>query len=143
MGRIDTTELKERFFAFLRRVPDLDMLVESFWDSRQKKIKRWYLERKRPDDVVISASPEFLLKPICRRLEIVPPIATQLNPETCKIRGKNCKGEEKVRRFLWLNPDASIHRFYSDSTTDLPLARLAGEAFFVQGDKIIPWAELR
>lgn len=139
IGRIDTTELKEHFFGFLAGVSDLDGWVESFWNFRESKIKAWYLQQTQPDDVVISASPSFLLTPICRRLGIAPPIATELDRTSCKILGVNCKGEEKVRSFFERYPGAVIHRVYSDSLTDAPLAALAEEAYFVQGNRITPW----
>lgn len=139
IGRIDTKELKERFFAFMIGVRDLDRLVESFWDSQESKIKGWYLKQRQDDDVVISASPGFLLAPICRRLGIASPIATELDMASGKILGANCKGKEKVRRFFERYPGAVIRRFYSDSLTDTPLAALAEEAFLVQGDRVIPW----
>ena len=137
--QIDTTEWKERFFVFLVGISDLEKLVESFWNSRQSKIKAWYLKQKQPDDVVISASPVFLLAPVCQRLGIAPPIATELDIASGKILGTNCKGEEKVRRFLERYPEAIIRRFYSDSSTDAPLAALAEEAFLVHGDIVRPW----
>lgn len=138
-GRIDTKEWKERFFVFLRGLPSLDEMIDSFWDSRQSKIKEWYLKQKQENDVVISASPAFLLVPVCQRLGIAPPIATELDIASGKILGKNCKGEEKVRRFLERYPEAIIRRFYSDSSTDAPLAALAEEAFLVHGDIVRPW----
>lgn len=138
-GRIDTKEWKERFFVFLRGLPSLDEMIDSFWDSRQSKIKEWYLKQKQENDVVISASPAFLLVPICRRLGIAPPIATELDPTTGKIRGANCKGGEKVRRFQENYPGVSIQYFYSDSFVDAPLAELAEEAYLVRGDNITHW----
>ncbi len=143
VGRIDTAALKEKFFCFLPKLASPTVRVEEFWKDRQKKIKGWYLEQKRGDDVIISASPEFLLLPICRRLGIAPPIATELDANTGKITGKNCKGEEKVRRFFERYPDAEISEFYSDSLTDAPLAQLAKEAFLVQENVRLPWSVSR
>lgn len=142
VGKINTTEFKEHFFSFLSKISPLDVQVEKFWDLRQRKIKAWYLEQKRRDDVVVSASPAFLLTPICKRLKIAPPIATEIDPVSGKIAGTNCKGEEKVRRFREKYPDAQVQSFYSDSITDAPLADLAKEAILVQGNKRIPWPTL-
>ena len=139
LGKISTTEFKESFFSFLPKVSSLDIVVEKFWDLRQRKIKEWYLKQKQCSDVVISASPSFLLTPICERLNIMPPIATEVDPLTGRINGANCKGEEKVRRFFARYPGEKLQRFYSDSITDAPLAALAEEAFFVQGDIRSPW----
>lgn len=141
MGRLDTAAMKQRFFCFLKRLRDTDALVESFWDERQSRLMAWYLERKRETDLMISASPEFLLAPVCRRLGVRPPVATRMDPASGELRGRNCKGEEKVRRFYERCPEGKIHCFYSDSLTDAPLARLAEEAFLVRGGKPVPWEE--
>lgn len=57
------TELKEKLFAFLKDIPDIDGEVERFWAEHRDGIGEWYLRQKRGDDVIISASPEFLLEP--------------------------------------------------------------------------------
>lgn len=138
--RCNTTAFKESFFSFLPKIPLLNAEVERFWDLREQKIRAWYLAQKQSSDVVVSASPSFLLIPICDRLEIMPPIATRVDPATGRIDGVNCKGEEKVRRFMERYPSAEIHRFYSDSMSDIPLAELAQEAFLVRGNAASPWA---
>lgn len=139
MGRINTTKCKECFFCFLPELPSLNELVEEFWDVRQKKIKAWYLAQKRSDDLIISASPSFLLGPICRRLGIKPPIATEIDPVTGKIEGLNCKGDEKWRRFLEMYRPEEMESFYSDSFSDAPLARKAKKAFLVQKNSLQEW----
>lgn len=137
--QIDTARMKEQFFSFLNGLGEGEALADSFWDERQSKIKRWYLDRKRETDVIISASPEFLLRPICRRLGVQPPIATRMDPRSGKIQGRNCKGAEKVSRFTERFPEGVIRQFYSDSMTDAPMAALAGEAFFIKADDVLPW----
>lgn len=138
-GRIGTARMKEEFFCFLRDLEEPEALAEAFWDSRRAGIRDWYLEGKRETDLVISASPEFLLRPICRRLGVRPPIATRMDPASGRIEGQNCKGAEKVRRLLERYPEEPVERFYSDSLTDAPLAALAEEAFFVRGGTITRW----
>ena len=102
------------------------------------RIEFWYLEQMRQDDLIISASPEFLLKPVTERLGIRL-IATPMNPYTGKIMGKNCHDSEKKRRFLELYPTEEIENFYSDSLSDSPLAELAKQAWFVRDHRCIPW----
>lgn len=138
-GRCSTTEFKESFFSFLVRLPVLSAEIERFWDLRERKIRAWYLAQRQHSDVVVSASPSFLLIPICDRLRIMPPIATEVNPSSGIIDGVNCKGEEKARRFMERYPGAKIQNFYSDSTTDASLAKLAEEAFLVRGNITVPW----
>lgn len=139
MHRIDSTAMKERFFSFLLKLEDAEALASAFWKPHQRKIRGWYQQVREETDLVISASPAFLLEPICKRLGIAEPAATRVDIRTGRILGRNCKGEEKVRRFLERFPDGKIHRFYSDSRTDGPLARLAQEAFLVKGNRLLPW----
>lgn len=136
-GRLSKTQFKERYFCFLNFIRVDDALLQAFWHEKEAKIKRWYLEQKQPDDLVISASPDFLLRPICRTLG-VSLIATPVDPATGRFEGENCRGEEKVRRFREEFPGAVIDRFYTDSTADLPLSAISRESFFVKGDVISP-----
>jgi phosphoserine phosphatase len=62
LGFISKEKMKERFFVFLRFISAREMAVR-FWEKNRRKIRRWYLRQKRDDDVIISASPEFLLEP--------------------------------------------------------------------------------
>lgn len=137
--KIDTTKMKEYFFSFLKSLDDIDLLIENFWDKKEGKIKKWYLNIKREDDLIISASPQFLINPICERLKISKPLATIMDVKTGKISGKNCKGKEKVNRFYSEYPQKDILKFYSDSMTDLPLKEIAKESYLVKKDKISAW----
>lgn len=140
-GAIDTRRMKEAFFSFLPLLEAPEALADLFWQTRQARIRNWYLEQREESDIVISASPEFLLAPICARLEIRPPVATRMDPKSGRIQGLNCKGEEKVRRFRERFPEGRIEKFYSDSLTDAPLAALAEEAFLVKKNRLYPWPE--
>lgn len=133
LGAVDKTRAKERFYRYLRHVPDVAEEVERFWLTHDKNLKDWYFAQKRDDDLIISASPVFLLEPLMKRLNLKL-IASRVDARTGRYEGLNCHGEEKVRRMRELFPEAQIERFYSDSTSDAPLARLAREAFFVTGD---------
>lgn len=137
--RADTKTMKEYFFSFLVKIDDADKLVEEFWRERRSRIKKWYMQKKDETDVIISASPEFLLRPVCRMLGIAEPLATRTDLRTGRINGENCKGQEKVRRFFEKYPDGMIDCFYSDSRSDTPLADIAKEAFLVNGDRISQW----
>lgn len=138
-GHIDADSMKEQFFSFLNGLRDTETLVNSFWDRRRGNIGEWYLRQRERTDVVISASPEFLLRPICETLGITPPIATRMDLGTGRIEGRNCKGKEKVRKFLERYPQGKIRRFYSDSLTDAPLAAMAEEAFLIKKGASFPW----
>ena len=135
LGRIPKETWKERFFSFLKYMPADGERVGRFWETHFCRIRPWYLEGKQESDVIISASPVFLLRPVCGRLG-VSLIATEVDPASGRFSGRNCSGEEKVRRFRREYPDGTIDRFYTDSKKDLPLAALAGQAFLVRGKTI-------
>ena len=132
-------ELKEKLFAFLPKVKDVDALVNEFWACHQHGIGQWYLKQKRDDDIIISASPEFLLKPIADQLG-VRLIATPMDKYSGKINGKNCHDHEKVRRFYEEYPEAHTEEFYSDSLSDTPMAMIADRAFIVNKGQLSPWS---
>lgn len=129
---------KERFYRFLQYVPDVSREVCLFWDEHMERIKSFYHKQRRTDDLIISASPEFLIQEACRRLS-VSCIASKVNPATGKLEGPNCRGMEKVLRFREMCPDAQIQEFYSDSTSDVFMAKEACDAFLVKNNKIQEW----
>jgi HAD superfamily phosphoserine phosphatase-like hydrolase len=140
MKRISKTELKEYFFSFLSGL-DAEKLAEDFWNRNQHRIYKWYLDQQQPDDIIISASPEFLLTPICRRLGIRYLIASKVDVRSGKFSGKNCRGSEKVQRLTKEYHISQIDNFYSDSHSDLPLAQIADRAFLVKKGEISEWDE--
>ncbi|MBQ6947797.1 MAG: HAD-IB family phosphatase [Clostridia bacterium] len=134
------TQFKEKLYSYFAAVKDIDGYVSDFWAGHFKNIKPWYLEQKKEDDVIISASPDFLLRPAIERLGITYFLASRVDKKTGKYEGENCWGEEKVRRFKAAYPEAVIESFYSDSRSDAPMARLArGTSYLVKDDVITPW----
>ena len=88
---------------------------------------------------MISASPEFLLAPICRKLGIRHLLASRVDPCTGRYTGENCQGAEKINRFRSAFPHETVEEFYSDSLSDLPLAKIAQRAYLIQKGKITDW----
>ena len=134
-------EMKEMYFSFLKGVRTDKTFVDDFWKQNQNKIKEWYLKQKRKDDVIISASPEFLLKPICDILGIDNLIATKVELSSGKFLSKNCQGAEKVVRFEEIFSEAEIEAFYSDSKSDTYMAKLATKASLIKNNRIIDWEQ--
>ena len=131
------TEMKQNMYKFLRYA-EIEKDVADFWAKNEKNIKPFYRAQHKDDDIIISASPYFLLRPICERLGIKNLIASDVNEKTGEYTGINCHGEEKVRLFNE-KYGGKIDRFYSDSVSDLPLAKIAEKAFLVKGDEISDW----
>lgn len=127
--------------SFLRMMEVFEMFVPNrkkqaakFWDRNQKHIKQWYLAQKREDDVIVSASPDYLIGEICSRLG-VRFVATKTNK--CGLSaGKHCYGVEKVREFQKAFPDVVPDSYYSDSMSDTPMFRFARNGFRVRGSEV-------
>lgn len=146
LGRLlrlcDTTRWKEAFHGYLRVVPDAEALLERFWDRMQDKTAPWLPEKLPQGGLVISASPEFLIAGLCRRLGLEY-MGTRMDIRTGRIDGRNCRGAEKPVRFRHRYPDAEISEFYSDSLADTPMALLARTAYLVAGSRVRPWPEIK
>ncbi len=120
--------------AFVIFVPHKQKFVQKFWDKNFCRVKQWYINQKQPTDVIVSASPAFLVDEVCKRLG-VQSIASNVDLNTYKLYGKHCHGKEKVvmfRKQFSQTPQA----FYSDSYSDLPMMLYAKEGYLVKGDKI-------
>jgi len=134
--------LKQSFAFYLRFVPNTQHQVQLFWQTNMHRIKAWYLSQKQPTDVIISASPVFLLKPICASLGVHTLIATQMDDKTGRITGRNCYGDQKVIALMQTLGSVQLDTFYSDSASDLPIMCYAKKAYFVLGEQIIPYNEV-
>lgn len=139
LKRISKTELKEYFFSFLSGIY-AEKMSEDFWNQNHHKIYRWYLDQQEPDDIIISASPEFLLKPICQRLGVHHLIASKVDTCSGRFSGENCRGSEKVRRLEAEYHVTRIDNFYSDSYSDFPLKQIADKAFLIIDGNVRKWA---
>lgn len=136
LKKISKTEMKETNFSFLKSIPNVDNLVASFWQTHSCYIKDFYLEKKHDKDIIISASPEFLLKPITDELKVMDLIGSKVDKLSGKFDGLNCHGEEKVRRLNKKYKDLVVLESYSDSLSDKPILELAKDAYLVKGNKL-------
>ena len=134
---IKKEKLKSTFFSFLKYFNEIDEILEEFWNINIKKIKKFYLHQRKGSDLIVSASPEFLLKPISRKLNFNL-IATDIDLKTGLLKGKNCYGIEKLKR-LEEHGINECNEFYSDSKSDLPLRKIAKKGYIVKGKKIDNW----
>lgn len=132
---LNLQKFKTLCFGFLPMVP-VHRAAKGFWDRHIHQVYAWFCKERRPV-VVISASPDFLLDEMRRRLGIDYLLCTRHNPKTGRILGANCRGEEKVRRFHQDFPGVQVIDVYSDSLGhDRPIFSLAtGTCYHVTGHK--------
>ena len=132
------TKMKEKFYGILTYIDDIDDFLELFWDTHEKNIMQYYLDKKdHSKDVIISASPEFLLKPISKRLKVKYLIASRVDKQTGKTTGYNCHDIEKVKRLNDVFDDYVVLETYTDSIkSDTPILILANKQYLVKHNKV-------
>lgn len=134
LGFTEKTAFKEKFYTFLACLDDVDKDISDFWEEKFSNIMPWYLNQKNEDDVIISASPEFLLAPAAKRLGVFL-IASRVDKKSGKYTGINCWGREKVCRFKEVFPDGRIENTYSDSLSDSPLGSVSDKFHLVDNKR--------
>lgn len=140
---ISVTELKEYIFSYLNYFDNIDDMVKEFWNTHKSKIKKSYLERNHKNDIIVSASPYFLLEPICKELGVKDLIASDINPKTGKFNKPNNSGEEKLKAFKKKYPKIIPDEMYSDDLKDKPLLDFAKNSFIVKGNKITNYKDYK
>lgn len=123
--------------SMLAACPDYKELAETFWDKNMRKIKKFYLERRQEDDVIMTASFDFLIEPCMRRLGLTNVCCSSADLQTGKIT-RLCFRENKPACFAQLFPDAAADTFYTDSLNDRPMMLFAENSFLVKGERVIP-----
>ena len=125
---------------FVEGCPDAEELAEKFWEKKFKKIKSFYFDMKHEDDVIISASFGFIIRPAMNRLGIKNLVCSEVDFETREIK-HICFRKNKMQLFKEFFGDAKIKNFYTDSLNDIALLREAECGYIVKGKKIKKWSE--
>ena len=142
MGKMTEATMQREFFGYLTLVDDFDEQIERYWDKNEKRIASWYLAQKRPDDLIISASPNCVIDPIAKRLG-VRYMATDFDREYGVFLNKMKYAKDKAR-YIIDQGFPMIENFYSDSLADTPLALLAEKAHLVtnKASTVTDWPDL-
>ena len=128
-GKMPNYLMQRIIFSYLTQIDDFDEQIEKYWDKNEKKISGWYLDQKRPDDLIISASPKCIIGPIAKRLG-VNCIATEYDREYGVFLNNLMYAKEKAR-YIIDQGFLVIEKFYSDSLADTPIALCAEKAYLV------------
>lgn len=136
----DLKKVKNIFFSIFKGM-DIENDINLFWEKEMKNIYTYFFEeikenRKDADLLIlISASPDFLLEPIYKKLGFDILISTKYSNFT--LIGKNCKKDEKLKRLNELG-NFDVLCFYSDSLSDLPLFNIAKKKISInKGNKVL------
>ena len=117
---------------------NINAIVEKFWDKKIGKVFDWYKKGQKEDDIIISASLDFVLMPAIKRLGIKNCLCTLYNTQTGKVIGENCYGKQKYVRFQAKFGGEKLKSFYSDSMSDFPMMRIAESAYLVKNKEPVP-----
>lgn len=147
LGILDTTKVKAKVYAYFFggwEIEKIKLLGEGFAKEIIPKLinkealnKLEWHKAQGHEIVVVSASPEFYLKPWCKQIGFNC-IGTLLYTEG-GLMGKSiisdCAGEEKVRRIkqkIDLSEFQEIYAYGNSESGDRPMLNLAteGKAFF-------------
>ena len=141
-GKMPEYLMQRKFFSYLTLIDDFDVQIERYWDKNEKKIAPWYLKQKRPDDLIISASPTCIIGPIANRLG-VDYIATEFDREYGVFLNNLMYAREKSK-YIFDHGFPMIENFYSDSLSDTPLALCAEKAYLVKdkASTLVDWPDL-
>lgn len=136
----DLKKVKNIFFSIFKGM-DIENDINLFWEKEIKNIYPYFFEeikenRKDADLLIlISASPDFLLEPIYKKLGFDILISTKYSNFT--LIGKNCKKNEKLKRLNELG-SFDVLCFYSDSLSDIPLFNIAKKKISInKGNKVL------
>ena len=141
-GKVPNYLMQRKMFSYLTMIDDFDEQIEKYWNKNEKKIAAWYLAQKKPDDLIISASPACIIGPIANRLG-VKYMATDFDREFGVFVDNLMYAKEKAK-YMIDHGFPVIDNFYSDSLADTPLALCAEKAHLVtkNASTVVDWPEL-
>lgn len=154
MNIYDEKKTKETFLKFIEGVEEakLQEIVKGFFNDVILNIlytDALDMIKKTSNDgykvILISASPEFYINEFMNIDGVYHTIGTKFLFEdgkfSCKMKGENCKGEEKVKRLMQflrrsdMDVDLKKSLMFSDSLSDSPLLNLVGNPYLINYNK--------
>ena len=143
LGKRNLTQFKSVLFSEMAKRFSLAKEAELFWQDERTRAKlgKWFFETPRDLPIVIaSASPAFELQYAAKILGMPTLIGTKCDAKTGVLIGKNCKGEEKLRRIEEAVGAFEIRAMYTDDAkADGPLLAAAQEGYIVTHGVLTPF----
>ncbi len=130
-----TDKLEKYSKQFLENKEWIMESVDEFWDENIGKLYPHMLKKIKKSDVILTTSPDFLLKGIDDVLNTDHIFGTTLDFAKGKISHLNFQ-ENKVKKFLEAYPNKEIDEFYTDSYNDEPLMKISKKVFLVKNGVI-------
>lgn len=141
LGKITVEQMMTDYAPVIKKCYcDYDKWEEftvKFWDKHMHKIKSFYSDVRKEDDVILTASPELTINEIAKRLGIKYAVCSKIDSNTGEIT-RICMRQNKIIALKEeFGDDVEIDDFYTDSiANDGFFAEHAKRVFLVKGDKI-------
>ena len=114
---------------------DLSAMVRAFWRENSHRLNLPLIRKIRPGDVILTASPDFMMNAIGKRLGTAHILCSKVDIPTKTILYLNF-GTNKVKHFRQIYPHAAAERFFTDSYNDQAMMDLARRVYLVEGSSI-------
>lgn len=118
-------------YPYISYISNIENVVKDFWDEYEKYIFPYYHKIHQDDDVVISATPRFILKEITKRLKIKTLICSETDLTTGKMIGKMCFANEKEVYYNKVFNKKTFDNYYFDKDHDMCLLKYAKNGYRV------------
>lgn len=121
--------------VFLSNKNNVDIFVEEFWEKNKVKLKKEIISLISNKDIIITASPDFLIKGVLKFIPTNNVISSIFNIDTGNFDFICFKGK-KVEALKEKFPDIIIDNFFTDSLNDLPLINISKKSYLIKNKKI-------
>lgn len=109
--------------------------ISEFWEKNSYKLKPYFINKLKENDIIITGSPRFLIEGIAPKLKTKNIVCSEYNLDTGNLEFI-CFRHNKVDIFKKLYSNIKINEFYTDSLNDIPMLKLAKSAYLVKKNKL-------
>lgn len=126
-----TKDLKKYMKPLLENQEFIQNLVGEFWEEHIDKLYPHMLKKIKKEDVIVTASPDFLISGIQDVLNTDHILSTEVDFQKRCLRYLNFQ-ENKVKLFYKKFSKKQIDEFYTDSYNDKPFMDISKSVYLVK-----------
>lgn len=140
LGKITIEKMMRDYAPLIKKIfcecEKREEFVSQFWDSHMHKIKSFYNDVRKDDDIILTASPDTTMNEITKRLGIKNLVCSKIDEDTGEMT-RLCMRQNKITALFEDFGDIEIDDFYTDSIkNDGFIAEKAKHIYIVKGQKI-------
>lgn len=118
LGKVTIEKMMSDYAPIIKKVvcdsDDTERFICEFWDNHMTKIKPFYEQVRKDDDIIVTASPDLTIREIADRIGVKNIVCTKIDKVTGDIT-RLCLRENKIRALREDFGDIEIDDFYTDS----------------------------